>query len=196
MNELLDYLKEREEYFFEKEEPEDSIEEPEDSVEDEDYGLDFVDDEEFFVDEIDVEEIPDNSDPILNADEFIKSNSDIMDFYSKGKGFDLTDNLELYEVVKMVKDLLDKHLFQEDVTWKVDIANRKAIFTFKIKGDNNKYFLHRIQYYVINKISVKFSNVFDIKTKLINNSFGNENVMIMIINEKEKEADISGGILK
>lgn len=182
---LLKYLKEREEYFYpeeEREELEDEMEEPED-----DYGLDFVDDETFNAEEIEVEEIPDNSDPVLDASEFMP-NSELQRIYSKGKGLDITDNQDLYEVIKLVKDMTDKHLYMRDMTWKVDIANRKANFTFKVDSVNSDdFFLKGIQQYVVQEIFKKFGPLYKVDTKYLKDNKGNSIMELKVEKEEDTE---------
>lgn len=167
------------------EEPEDSVEEPED-----DYGLDFVDDEKFTTDEIEVEEIPDLSDPILNADEFMKSNSEVMSHYANGKGFEVIDNQDLYEVVKTVKDMTDKHLYFRDMTWKVNMDHSKAKFIFKIGDDEssneNDFFLQGVKRYVISELWNKYGPLYDVDTEFSNDIDGRK-LMILTVEKNEKE---------
>ncbi len=176
-----------EEYYLREdfEEPEDSIEEPED-----DYGLDFVDDEKFTTDEIEVEEIPDLSDPILNADEFMKSNSEVMSQYAKGKGFEVVDNQDLYEVVKTVKDMTDKHLYFRDMTWKVNIDHGKAKFIFKIGDDEsaneNDFFLQGVKRYVISELWKKYGPLYDVDTEFSKDVEGKD-LMILTVEKNEEE---------
>jgi len=176
-----------EEYYLREdlEEPEDSVEEPED-----DYGLDFVDDEKFTTDEIEVEEIPDLSDPILNADEFMKSNSEVMSHYAKGKGFEVIDNQDLYEVVKTVKDMTDKHLYFRDMTWKVNIDHGKAKFIFKIGDDEsaneNDFFLQGVKRYVISELWKKYGPLYDVDTEFSKDVEGKD-LMILTVDKNEEE---------
>jgi hypothetical protein len=167
MDKILKYLTEKKQEFFPEEEPEDSVAELED-----DYGLDFIDDEDFITDEIEVEKIPDNSDPILNADEFMNSNSKLMSLYADGKGFNLTDNLDLYEVIKLVKDLTDKHFYFKDLVWKADIANRKVVITFKLGNgkEENDFFLQGVKQYILTQIFKKFGSVYTIDTEFLKNT--------------------------
>jgi hypothetical protein len=137
---------------------------------------------------INVEKIPDNSDPIGDVDDF-KPNSEMQKFYARGSGLDITDNQDLYEVVKMVKDMTDKHLYARDMTWKVDIANRKATFSF-ISGENeddvvNEFFLQGVQQYIITEILRKFGPLYKIDSDFLKNKDG-RNVMKLVV-QKGKE---------
>lgn len=193
---LEEYLKEREEYFFheESEEPEDSLEEPI-----EDYGLDFVDDETFTTNEIDVDEVPDNSDPILDADEFLKPNAETLEIYAKGKGFDLTDNQDLYEVVKLVKDMTDKHLYMKDMTWKVDIKNRKAIFTFRLgedeELDQNDFFLQGVEKYIISEMWRKYGPLYDVNAEFLKDAKGRDVMKLAVEKDDNEERKRSENII-
>ena len=192
---LEEYLNEREEYFYpeaeeiEAEEPEDAMDEPL-----EDYGNDFVDDEKFYADHIAVKEIPDNSDPILDADEFMKPNAEILNMYSKGQGFDLTDNSDLYEVVKLVKDMTDKHLYMRNMKWKVDIAHRQAKFTFSLGDEMSKeaddFFLQGVQNYVMKEMVQKFGPVYKLDTKFSKDNKGRTMEMTIEKEDDEERMDM------
>jgi hypothetical protein len=183
---MLEYLREKEEYFY----PEEEKEEQENSVEvEEGYGLDFVDDyDEFRAKYINVKEIPDNSDSVLDASEFMP-NSKMQDIYTHGKGFDVTDNQDFYEVVKLVKDMMDKHLFQRDLTWRVDIAHRKAKFTFKLAEQMSKeaddFFLQGVQQYVMQQMTRKFGPLYTIDTEFLKDN--GKIIMEMTVQKKESE---------
>lgn len=184
---ILEYLKEREEYFHPEDEKEplisSSIEEPNE----------FPDDEKFYNDVIAVKKIPDNSDPILDANEFLKPNAEIQAIYAKGQGFDLEDNLEYYEAVKLVKDMTDKNLYMRNMTWKVDIAHREAKFTFTL-GDNDiedvdEFFMNGIQQHITQNLYQKFGPIFKIDAKFSKNFKGQHNMELTIkkIENDEKE---------
>ena len=188
MDFLKHYLKEEDvDDEFIQEEPEDAIQEPE-----EDYGLDFVDDEEFNAPQLNVQQTPDNSDPILNADEFMYSNSEPQSYYAKGSGFDLADNQDLYEVIKSVKDLTDRHLYVRDMTWKVNVAHRKAVFSFKL-GENedeneagNDFFFEGIQQHLMTQLFNKFGPLYKIETEKSKDNDG-QFIMKMTVEKDDKE---------
>jgi len=184
MENILQYLKEKQAEFY-PEEPEDSIEKPI-----EDYGLEFMDND-YPSEEIDVEEIPNNSDPTLNSDEFLYSNSDSMSFYARGNGFDIADNQDLYEIIKLVKDLTDKHLYFRDMFWKVDVARRKAVFNFilgkEVTDESDEFFLKGVQQYVTTQMIKKFGNLYMIDAKFLNNSEGQKIMKLTIERDKNEE---------
>ena len=183
------YLREKEIEFYpeeEKEEPEDSIVEPE-----EDYGLDFMDNS-FDSEEIEVEEIPDNSDPILNADEFMYSNTDNQTFYARGNGSDIPDNQDFYEVIKLVKDMTDKHIYVRDMVWKVDIIRRRAIFNFTVGDDEesievNDFFLQGIQQHLLRNMWKQFGALYKIDTKFVKDNEGRDMMRIEVYKDDEDE---------
>jgi len=184
MDLLLEYLKDKEEELY-PEEPEDAVEEPED-----DYGLDFVDDATFVSPVLDVEETPDNSDPVLDADEFMYSNSDPLSYYSRGNGINLADNSDLYEVIKLVKDVTDKHLYMRDMTWKVNIANRSANFIFRLGDeddtDTNGFFLQGVQQYIVSELWKRYGPFYDVNAEFLKNDNGAD---IMNLTVKRKDED-------
>lgn len=185
MENILKYLKEKQEEFY-PDEPEDSIEEQ--PIED--YGLEFMDND-FPSEEINVEKIPNNSDPTLNSDEFLYSNSDSMSFYARGNGFNITDNLDLYEIIKLVKDLTDKHLYFRDMSWNVDVVRRKAIFNFilgkEVTDESDEFFLKGVQQYVTTQMIKKFGNLYMIDAKFLNNNEGQKTMKLTIERDKNEE---------
>jgi hypothetical protein len=151
--------------------------------------LDYLRNKDEF-DNINVKKEPDLSSPIGNAEDFIKSNSDVLNIYSKGKDFDLTDNQNLYEVVKLMKDILDKHLFVRDIVYKFDIKNRKLTVNIELREgyeDGNYYFLDGFYQYIVSQINLKFgSNFFKIR-KYMKKNYDGFDVMIIDINEAMEE---------
>jgi hypothetical protein len=119
------------------------------------------------------EEIPNNSDPILNADEFMYSNSEIHDYYSKGSGFRVNDSQDFLEVIKLIKDLTDKHLFLKNMTWKADVKSKKLIVSFSVSEEENSdevdnFFFNSIQQNLVANLLRKFDSLFKIDTEFIN----------------------------
>lgn len=143
MENILKYLKEKDEYFFPKE-----------------------------LDKIEVEEIPDNSDPILNADEFMYSNSEIHDYYSKGSGFRVNDSQDFLEIVKEIKDITDKHLFLKNMVWKADIKAKKLIVDFSIAEDIDSeeldnFFFNGVKQSLIMNLLRRFGSLYKIDSEFL-----------------------------
>lgn len=183
---LLNYLKEKEEYFFQEDEPEDS--EP-------DYNLDFVNDK-IPEEEIEVEEIPDNSDKVHKSDDFMYSNSDAVSYYSKGNGFKVNDNQEFYEVIKLVKDVTDKHLYVRNLKWKSNIKDKKVEFDFILgddvsNKDSNDFFMNGIEQHLMLNIFKKFGSIFIMKSFFYKDSEEKNVLKITLERNKEKRLDTS-----
>jgi len=175
----------------EAEEPEDSVQDPNALEEpEEDYGHEFVDNETFDAPHINVEGVPDNSDPILNADEFLYSNADAQSFYARGNGFNITDNQDLYEVIKLIKDMTDRHLYMRELSWKVDVKNRRAHFIFRLGNEENDitedFFLQGINQYVISELWKKYGPLYDVDVKFDKDGSG-QNVMEMTVAKNKDE---------
>lgn len=186
MNSLDKYLQERAEYFY----PEDKIINEDNAVEEPliDSDIDVIDG--IYGDEIIVEIIPNNSDPILDSSEFMYTNSEMQAIYSQGKGFELTSNQDLYEVVKLVKDFCDRHQYQRDMTWRVDIANRKAIFTFMLgdqkSKDENEFFLQGVNQYIMSDLYRRFGNLYNVNSEYTRDGEGGI-LMKMVVEKKPGE---------
>lgn len=175
-NNVLKYLEEKDEEFFPKE-IKNIIEESEDY------------DDEILFDQIKVKKIPDNSDQVLNADEFMKSNTELQTYYANGSGIDFVDDQGLYEVVKLVKDLTDKHLFIRNVVWKVDIAHRMAVFTFKLGDKDSKssddFFLAGVERYLISELWKKYGPLYKIEAEFLKDD--EDNIMRLTVIKDDNE---------
>lgn len=132
-------------------------EEPEDSIEEDPgyYDFDQPDDPDKLV----VEPPIDLSDEVESSDKYIYSNSELMSYYGKGSGLDIADNDELYEIVKIVHELTDRHIYLRDLTWKTNIRHRFVDFIFKIgdgTDDYDQFFLDGVCSFLENNIIRQF----------------------------------------
>ncbi|MFW6312143.1 MAG: hypothetical protein ACOC1K_07910 [Nanoarchaeota archaeon] len=179
MESVFKYLKEREEYFFNEDLS--NLENPQNN-----YGLGFIDNE-FNAEEIPVDKVPDTSVIVRGIDDLMNPDSELQSKYSDGKLINISDNQEFYEVVKLVKDMTDRHIYMRDMTWSVNIADNKAIFTFKLDKVDSKedYFLEGIKQYVISKLFMNFGNLFDVDSESLKDA--NERSIMKIIVEKKKD---------
>ncbi len=180
MNSIDNYLNEREEYFFPKSEEEKELE-LEEQYNDDDFVMKFPVIEE------------DSSSPILDPEDFRKSNTEPMTYYAKGNGFDLTDNSDLYEVVKLVKDMVDRHLYMRDLTWKVDIAHRKAVFVFTLgnlyyEDEVDDFFLQGVQQYVTGDMMKRYGSLYNIDSEFSKNGTG-QNIMTLTVKKRSESGE-------
>jgi len=165
-----DYLKEVEDHL---EELEDSIEEPEDYDIDQPLGAEYIA----------VKDPVDMSDEVQCSDKYMYSNSEPMSYYAKGNGFDLEDNGELYEVIKAIHELTDKHFYVRDLTWKANIKHRFVEFIFKLgEGDDetDKFFLDGVYSYFVSEITKQFGPTYDFDKEPFVDSNGKHSVKITV----------------
>jgi hypothetical protein len=111
------------------------------------------------------------SDEVMNADGYMYSNSDSMSYYSRGNGFEIEDNIDFYEVVKIVKDLTDKHIFLKNLVWKVDIGGGEALFTFELDGEDSSeevhdFFYESMNQFLVSNILLKFGDFFEFDSRI------------------------------
>jgi len=81
-------------------------------------------------------DIVDISKPVKSADDYLDSNSPVLDAYGDGKGFEISDSADLYEVTKLIKDLLDKHLYVQSFQYGLDVNGNKVTFTGTTEGQD------------------------------------------------------------
>jgi hypothetical protein len=135
------------------------------------YIQDYLAEYENFLTRQDIKVDP-ISDPLYNADEFLYSNSDIHSYYAQGKGMKIDDNVDFYEIIKIIKDYTDKHLYLKNLTWKVDQKNGRIVFVFEMDqqdASDNLFFASIQQYFhqMLNNISRKFMKKFDMNFEMI-----------------------------
>ena len=120
------------------------------------------------------------------------SNTDNQTFYARGNGADIPDNQDFYEVVKLVKDMTDRHLYMRDMTWKVDIARRKAVFTFTVGETEedievNDFFLQGIQQHLLSSMWKQFGAFYKIDTKFVKDNDGRNIMRLEVKKDKDEE---------
>jgi len=182
-------------YLCEKEKEYYPDEEIESSSEDEDINLSA----ELYDDILAVKKIVDLSSPLRSTDDY-QPNSDLMDMYAKGDGFSLNNNLDLYEVIKLMKDILDRHLFVQDMTYVADTKDRSVTFTLSLNSDmvdieSDKIFLTGFYDYLVTMICQKFGREYfqmSYKIKFIDN----KSIMEIIIKESSRREQHGLDIVK
>jgi hypothetical protein len=106
------------------------------------------------------------SDFIHAQDDVMYSNADVVSYYSNGIGFDLTDNTELYEIVKLFRDIVDKHLYSNNFKYNITVKNRELKLFFEYdKEDKHAFFLERLIDIFVTKVSIIFKNQYTFKNE-------------------------------
>jgi hypothetical protein len=111
---------------------------------------------------------------LRDADDFMYSNSEPMSYYARGNGFDLTSNSDLYEIVKVVKDLTDKHFFVRDLVWKANIKRREVelLFTLGTGDEADQFFMDGVEHYIITNIGYKLGPYYSSEKEMITGDDG------------------------
>jgi len=128
-----------------------------------------------------------------NADEYLYSNSEPMTYYANGNGFELTDNDQLYEIIKLVHELTDKHFFVRDLTWKANIKHRYVEFIFKLgEGDDeaDKFFLDGVHAYLNSEILKNFGPLYNVYKEPFVDSVGKNSAKITVKKKSEEEKHV------
>ena len=104
------------------------------------------------------------SDPIQSTDEYMYTNARALELYGHGKRFQIEDNSLLYEVIKIFKDVIDRHFYQNQIRTSIQIADKSVIFTLLIAKDDVKfsYFVETIYMFIATQIFKQFGKYFEI----------------------------------
>lgn len=96
--------------------------------------------------------------------------SPVMGIYSRGDRFEIHDNQDLYQIVKMVKDFTDKHFYAQNFKYLTEVSYRTL--TIKIiqnphkigQGDIMDYHISSVIQYITSTINTLFPGKYDIDT--------------------------------
>ncbi|MEM4261312.1 MAG: hypothetical protein QXG00_08765 [Candidatus Woesearchaeota archaeon] len=127
------------------------------------------------------------SDLTPSTDDIMYANARAMDIYGQGKRFQIEDNLIYYEIVKIIREIVDKHFYQHPVHFYIQVANKEAIFTFIIEKIDAKYsyFVETLYMYVTTQIYRKFGDYFNVIRE--DEVEDNDSVIMRIIVRKAKK---------
>jgi hypothetical protein len=103
-----------------------------------------------------------NSDLTPSSDEYMYSNAKAMEIYGQGKRFQIEDNTLNYEVVKIVKDIVDRHFYHVQLQFYVQVANKGVVFTFVMdKSDAQySYFMETLYMFITSQIYKTYGSYF------------------------------------
>jgi len=99
-----------------------------------------------------------------STDEFMYSNAKALELYGQGKRFKIEDNLLFYEIVKIVRDVVDRHFYSQEVQFHIQIANKEVQFTFIINKVDAKYsyFVETLFMFINNQIYRRYGTFFKV----------------------------------
>lgn len=127
------------------------------------------------------------TDDLETAEEMYGNKSPILGVYSKGEHLVISDNEQLYEIAKMIKDFTDKHFYNRNFKYGIKIAYNTL--EFKVVDDKSKpeyirnYHLEGIIQYVLEKVNLMYQEKFDTEI-LIRDLKNNKRIITLIIKEK------------
>lgn len=183
------YLTEKSKDFYPDDfEDEDLEDEMEDEEDESPYGFAVADPED--TPYIESPSIPDLSVPIEDASDYVKSNSRIFDIYGSGSTLDMQDNQRIYEVIKVVKDIMDRHLFINSVQYRTNNRTKSVVFHFILTDDDdmaNEFFLQGLLQYVTNEVNNKIGSAFDFEYDLKKNVDGFDSMVLTVTDTLEEE---------
>lgn len=135
-----------------------------------------------------LKEIVDLSDPIPSDQDKIDSNSKILNIYKNGKSFSIYDNSNILNVIKLVKDFVDRNRNIFGMSYQIDMEGKEV--RFQIKSGYNirdkfkiEYMMYGLLNNLINSIQSQYNDV------CIEHDIEDEDKKI-IINLKIREPEI------
>jgi len=83
-------------------------------------------------------DIVDISKPVKSADDFINPSekSPVLDYYGQGKRFNIVDSADLYEITKVIKNIVDKYLTVQSFGHSINVRDNSVSFVGTTEGDD------------------------------------------------------------
>lgn len=122
-----------------------------------------------------------------STDDFMYPNAKAMEIYSQGKRFQIEDNLIYYEIVKIVRDIVDRHFYSQQVQFYIQIANKAVIFKFVIDKVDAKYsyFVETLYMFITTQIYRRYGTYFTVTRE--DELLGDNKIVLKVKVEKTKE---------
>ena len=121
-------------------------------------------------------------------EKFEQEVSPVLDIYGNGKDFEITDNQQLYEIVKMVKDILDKHFYAENFLYNMGVEYNKLIVKFMDEDEKkdaisikNSMWTSYILDDIIGFIELEFNRKYPNKVKVKKEIIGEDDIRIVML---------------
>ena len=127
------------------------------------------------------------SDQTPSTDEFMYSNTKALELYGQGKRFTIEDNLLFYEVIKIVRDVVDRHFYSQQLQFYIQIADKVVQFTFIIDKVDAKYsyFVETLFMFITTQIYRKYGTFFTITRE--DEILGDNKISLKVKVKKNKE---------
>lgn len=133
------------------------------------------------------EHMVDMSDPLKTADELSTANAPILSVYGKGKHFKITDEANLFDVIKLIKSFADKHPFVSSMRYDIQMQENSVRFVLTISPNRIDYVysLETVATRMKETIEGRYTDItttYDIQQA----SKGNKIELIFIVQENNK----------
>jgi formyltetrahydrofolate synthetase len=152
---------------------------------------------------IDNTKVVNTVDPVNQLpDPFTGVNAPILNLYATGDSFKINDNSKLYEIIKLFKDLTDKHQYLQSLTYAIDVNNKLVKFTVVTDNDHiiSKAMLDGILNMLATSIAMKFGDTFDFNYEVrdimgdigpegFNSALGKKQLTIIVSEKSEKKEE-------
>ncbi len=127
----------------------------------------------------------DTSDPIV-IDRKPYVPSPMLDIYGDGHKFDIFDNQNLYMIVKIIKDYVDRQIYIRDIAYKLGVKNRQVIFSMVTQphAPDMDYYLQNFASRIKADVVRLIGDYFIFKDK-VQNYHKAQKELILIIREKD-----------
>lgn len=86
-----------------------------------------------------LEEIVNLSDPLKSVDNLSEPNSPILSIYGRGKSFKISDESNLFDVIKIVKSYADRHPFVSSMRYDIKMKDRYLEFYLNVEPNRRDY---------------------------------------------------------
>lgn len=111
-------------------------------------------------------ELPDGDKTI---DDLRKSSAPVLKLYSNDEEYSIDDNATLYEIVKLFKDITDKHFYIQNFAYDIDVRNKAVTFRMIAESDDTteEQLLDAVGGMINQSVKEKFGNAFDIEMDMV-----------------------------
>ena len=107
--------------------------------------------------------------------DLMQNKTPIVNLYGDGKGFSISDNAKLYEIVKIVKNIVDLNFYNQNVTtmsfqFSIDVKQSAVVFTLNFSDnqveDNVADFCNGFVQNVDQLLKQKFNNTIEVSSEM------------------------------
>lgn len=119
-------------------------------------------------------------------EKFEKELSPVVDIYGNGEEFNIVDNQDLYEMVKIIKDYIDKHFYASNFKYNYAVDYNKLIFQVENEKKNQQSSMF---HYLIaddmvnmiqNRIQRQYNRMYSVSKEVYDLDEDNEIIKIII----------------